>query len=157
MDYYDSFQTCSRENDIMDTQISTMQFQQLSTPSQSCFIYTLNIFCCTCAGVFESNSRHHIIPLLRCVERPKRFRKAVSGRAKTFHTLRCVWLPYRKWYHTCTYTQSACTHTDAPKDEPLAPIIYSSPTPLLSHPILCSLWRIHTHSWRADNMLGLKE
>lgn len=31
----------------MDTQISTMQFQQLSTPSQSCFIYTLNIFCCT--------------------------------------------------------------------------------------------------------------
>lgn len=35
------------DRDIMDTQISIMQFRQLSTPSQSCFIYTLNIFCCT--------------------------------------------------------------------------------------------------------------
>lgn len=61
---YDSFQTCSRENDIMDTQISITQFQQLSTPSQSCFIYTFNIFCCTVLQYLNQISDIILFPFL---------------------------------------------------------------------------------------------
>lgn len=37
----------SRENGIIESQVVIIEFQQLSTHSQSCFIYTPNIFCCT--------------------------------------------------------------------------------------------------------------
>lgn len=137
----------SRENGIIESQIVIIEFQQLSTHSQSCFIYTPNIFCCT---VLEYLNQIPEIILLLFLngQRPRRFRKAVSGRTETFHTLRYVpiWSPYRKTSRTHVHI---ITHTDTPENKPLAPSMVPSPTSHLCHlsyPIPCSLWKIHTHS-----------